>query len=71
MPYLSKSTFMSKKYPTPDGPKTIPEIGLQNSKVNDGFERQMGFQYHWMNWKVPICISMQGMFIHHEIETGA
>ncbi len=68
--FVKKSTFMSKKYPTPDGPKTIPEIGLQNSKVNDGFERQMGFQYHWMNWKVPICISMQGMFIHHEIETG-
>jgi hypothetical protein len=71
--FVKRSTFMKKKYKTPSGGPllTIPQIGLQNNKVNDGFERQMGFGYNWMNWKVPMCISMEGMFVHYEIETGA
>lgn len=69
--FVKRSTFMNKKYQTPRGQQTIPEVGLQNNKVNDGFERQMGFGYNWMNWKVPVCLAMEGLFIHYEIETGA
>jgi hypothetical protein len=25
----------------------------------------------WQPWKVPICISHNGLFIHEEIETSA
>ena len=34
---------MKKSYDTPHGLQTIPEIGLRNHVINDGFERQMGF----------------------------
>lgn len=68
---VKRSTFMKKKYDTPHGKQTIPEIGLKNHQINDGFERQMGFGYNWMNWKVPMCIAMEGLFVHSEIETGA
>lgn len=30
----------------------------------------MGFGLPWPNWKVPICISYEGLFIHEEIETS-
>jgi len=25
----------------------------------------------WQTWKVPVCISYQGLFVHEEIETSA
>jgi hypothetical protein len=38
-------------------------------KLQDGFESSM--LHIWQSWKVPICISYQGLFIHEEIETSA
>jgi hypothetical protein len=35
----------------------------------DGFESVMGYG-KWMSWRVPICISYNGLFIHEEIETS-
>ena len=68
---VKKSSILNKQYNTgKDGWKTIPEIGLQNWKDQAGFESQMGFGYKWMNWRVPVCISYEGMFIHYEIETS-
>ena len=35
----------------------------------DGFESSM--LGAWQHWRVPICISYNGLFIHEEIETSA
>ncbi len=66
--------------------KTIAEIGLEQFKKQvmvilhvvclfvklpqDGFESVMGFDLPWPQWRVPICISYDGLFIHEEIETA-
>ncbi len=39
--------------------------------LQDGFESVMGFGLPWPQWRVPVCISYEGLFIHDEIETGA
>jgi hypothetical protein len=31
----------------------------------------MAFGLPWQQWKVPICISYNGLFLNEEIETGA
>ncbi len=69
---VKRSAIMSQKWKTQkDGDKSLPEIGLSHNLHNDGFETAMGFSEKWMTWKVPICITMEGLFIHDEIETGA
>jgi hypothetical protein len=68
---VKKSSMMQKKYPTGDGVKSIPEIGLGQFQQQDGFESVMiGGTPSWMTWRVPICISYQGLFIQQEIETS-
>ena len=68
---VKKSSMLQKKYPTGDGRKTIPEIGLSQFQQQDGFESVMvGGSPPWMKWRVPICISYQGLFIQQEIETS-
>ena len=51
--------------------KSIAEIGLEQHTANDGFESTMSYGVRWMRWKVPLCISYDGLFLHEEIETGA
>jgi hypothetical protein len=44
---------------------------LANYQTQDGFESAMiGGQVSWMHWRVPICISYDGLFIQEEIETA-
>ena len=69
--FVKRSAMMSEQWKTMSGKKTLPEIGLSHNIHNDGFETAMGFSEKWMKWKVPICITMEGLFIHDEIETGA
>eukprot|EP00607_Mallomonas_marina_P007973 CAMPEP_0182416986 /NCGR_PEP_ID=MMETSP1167-20130531/1416_1 /TAXON_ID=2988 /ORGANISM="Mallomonas Sp, Strain CCMP3275" /LENGTH=243 /DNA_ID=CAMNT_0024590231 /DNA_START=804 /DNA_END=1532 /DNA_ORIENTATION=+ len=70
---VKKSDILNKKYKLPhkkgsDTMRSIPEIGLAHYQNQDGFES--GMVPKWMRWKVPICISYQGLFIHEEIETS-
>ena len=66
-----KSSMLNKRYKTSSGLKTIAEIGLSHAFQQDGFESDMIYVSRWMNWKIPVCISYNGMFIHEEIETSA
>eukprot|EP01032_Pedospumella_encystans_P011040 gene11040-12872_t len=67
---VKKSTMLTKQYKNGRGQlKTIAEIGLSSYRHQDGFESSM--LNMWAAWKVPVCISFDGLFIHEEIETSA
>ena len=66
-----KSSMLNKRYKTKSGMKTIAEIGLSHAHQQDGFESYMIYVSKWMDWRIPVCISYNGMFIHEEIETSA
>ncbi len=53
------------------GLKSLAQIGLDQFRKQDGFESVMGFSLPWQDWRVPVCIAYDGLFIHEEIETGA
>ena len=53
-----------------DGRLSLAEIGLKCYNKQDKFETIMIYEYKWARWKVPICISYNGLFIHEEIETS-
>jgi hypothetical protein len=68
--------MLTRTYKGSDGSSTvgpIADLGRSFWDSNDGFERAMAFNLHWMKWqpRVPICISYDGMFRHEEIETSA
>lgn len=81
---VKKSTMMGTKvigwvwralmifqYPTNDGKKkTIAEMALDSFRKQDGLESAMAYTLPWAQWRVPICISYNGLFIHEEIETA-
>lgn len=68
---LKKSDMFDVKYKTPlDGSMSMAEIGLKCYNKQDKFESIMIFDYKWAKWKVPICISYNGLFVHEEIETS-
>ena len=50
---------------------SIADIGLRQYQSQDGFESVMAWGMPWQQWKVPICIAYDGLFIHEEIETAA
>lgn len=66
-----RSSMLNRRYKTNSGMKTIAEIGLSHAYQQDGFESDMIHVSKWMNWRIPVCISYNGMFIHEEIETSA
>jgi hypothetical protein len=72
---VKKSDILSKKYmyghPEMRKQSSIPEIGQTYWKRQDAFESVMVNDIRWMRWKVPICISYHGIFVHEEIETSA
>jgi len=71
---VKKSDMLSKKYIYGTGmhkQSSIPEIGLNHWMRQDAFESVMVHDIGWMRWKVPICISYHGIFLHEEIETSA
>lgn len=70
---VKKSTMLNKKYliPSSGSSLSIAEIGLNQYEKQDGFESAMGLGLKWMNWRVPVCISLNGLFLHEEIETAA
>ena len=47
---------------------SIADIAIQSYKAQDAFEASMAFSLKWMAWKVPICISYNGLFFHERIE---
>lgn len=67
---LKRLDMLNRKYDTPDGRLSLAEIGLKCYKRQDKFETIMIFDYKWARWKVPICISYNGLFVHEEIETS-
>jgi hypothetical protein len=82
---LRRKAMLEAKYPPGPGSSmnmsgisfnapqwSLASIGLHfGGSVQDGFENAMAHQLDWTRWKVPICISYQGLFLHEEIETGA
>jgi len=70
---VKRSSMLEKKYPTGGQPshKTIADVGLEQYQANDGFESTMSWGVKWMRWRVPVCISYDGLFLHEEVETGA
>lgn len=69
---LKKSSMLSKQYRMRGGVnKTIAEIALAQYQKQDGLESAMIYSLPWPQWRVPMCISYQGLFIHEEIETGS
>ncbi len=70
---VKRESMLTRQYTGRDGQPVGPiaEIGRSFYQANDGFESYMGFAAQWMSWKVPICISLDGLFIHDEVETGA
>jgi hypothetical protein len=60
------------QYYTPEfGDLSIAEIGLKSYAKQDAFESTMIRGVQWMHWRVPVCISYEGLFLHEEIETSA
>lgn len=76
---VKRDAMLTKQYPSDSGAggraklsyKSIAEIGLEQYSANDGFESTMSWGVKWMRWRVPMCISYNGLFLHEEIETGA
>eukprot|EP01031_Cornospumella_fuschlensis_P038082 gene38082-46273_t len=69
---MRKSSMLSKKYNVrPNVSLSLPELGLRQYQTQDGLESAMIYSLPWAQWKVPLCISLQGLFIHEEIETGS
>lgn len=72
---IKKSTMMNKQYKNAQGVHhSISDIGLIHWQQQDGFESDLAFGIsgnQWLNWKVPTCISYNGLFLHQEIETSA
>ena len=71
---VKRSSMLSRKYRSKDGKPVGPiaDLGKSFWQQNDGFETAMGMgSLQWMNWKVPICIAYNGLFLHEEIESGA
>jgi hypothetical protein len=69
---LRRKAMLEAKYSQGSTKMSLASIGLHfGGSVQDGFENAMAYQLDWTRWKVPICISYQGLFLHEEIETGA
>ena len=72
---VNRKAILNKKYKYgrtgPTHEKSIPEIGYAFWDKQDAFETVMVHDIGWMKWKVPLCISLRGVFLHEEIETGA
>jgi hypothetical protein len=71
---VKRETMLNKRYMNSvTGKEVGPLAALGKSfwQKNDGFESSMANGIQWMNWKVPMCISFDGLFLHEEIETGA
>jgi hypothetical protein len=68
---VKRSTMLNTKYAANGNMLSIAEIGLRQYQKQDGFESAMAWGLPWQQWKVPICIAYDGMFIHEEIETAA
>jgi hypothetical protein len=68
---LKRSDMFDKKYKVSSFQKlSLAEIGLSCFRKQDRFETVMIHEYKWAYWKVPICISYNGLFVHEEIETN-
>lgn len=57
--------ILNKKYANG---KSIADVAIQSYISQDSFEASMAFSLKWMTWKVPICISYNGLFFHERIE---
>jgi len=68
---VKRESMLNKEYNTKEGRKSIGQIALGCSQRQDAFEMNMAFHHVWMQWRVPMCISVDGMFLHEEIETSA
>ena len=69
---IKRKSILEKKYDSNSKQKiTIADIALEASSDQDKFENSMIHKHIWMRWKVPICISYDGLFLHQEIETSA
>lgn len=67
---VKKSTMLNKKYDAKGQMLSIGDIGLRQYQKQDGFETAMAWGLPWQQWRVPICIAYNGLFIHEEIETS-
>lgn len=67
---VKKSSIINKLYKTSQGMKSIATIAKESSDKQDAFETAM-INLNWMSWRVPICLSYNGIFIHEEIETAS
>jgi hypothetical protein len=67
---VKKSTMLNKKYNAKGQMLSLGDIGLRQFQKQDGFESIMAWGLPWQQWKVPICIAYDGLFIHEEIETS-
>ena len=68
---IKRQSMLEKQYSSNSKSKvTIADIALQSAYEQDKFESSMIQTYVWMRWKVPICISYDGLFLHEEIETS-
>lgn len=69
---VKRSEMLNKQYPVDNGTsnKSIAQIGLENFDKQDGFEDAMLWKYTWQKWKIPICISYNGLFLHQEIDSA-
>jgi hypothetical protein len=68
---VKRASMLSKTYPTASQPASIADIGLRSFAQQDAFESSMIHEHRWMTWKVPVCISYNGLFQHEEVETSA
>jgi len=69
---VKKSDMLSRQYKdNKEVSRTIADIAISQYEHQDGFESVMIYGLPWQHWKVPICISYQGLFINEEIETAA
>ena len=68
---VKRASMLGKQYPAASQAATIADIGLKSFAQQDAFESSMIHEHRWMAWKVPICISYNGLFQHEEVETSA
>lgn len=69
---MKKATMLSKVYSLRGNrSRSIPDIALGQFKQQDGLESAMVYGLPWAQWRVPMCISYQGLFVHEEVETAA
>lgn len=68
---VKRKSILEKQYTSNSRNRvTIADVALQAANEQDKFESSMIQTHGWMRWKVPICISYDGLFIHQEIETS-